>query len=118
MTSETPTQPQKRRRVDRVIAACDLCKRRKVKCDGVRKSLLMIVIVIAKCCASWLCIRRIVKKRTDGCRNYLARIARGRISQLHAHLRLLKNAVFSPLVTLRETLSHIALVLHVVSTLR
>lgn len=28
-------QPEKRRRLDRVIAACDLCKRRKVKCDGV-----------------------------------------------------------------------------------
>ncbi|KAJ8115651.1 hypothetical protein OPT61_g2760 [Boeremia exigua] len=26
--------PEKRRRVDRVIAACDLCKKRKVKCDG------------------------------------------------------------------------------------
>ncbi|KAF1915791.1 hypothetical protein BDU57DRAFT_447829 [Ampelomyces quisqualis] len=34
MTSDTPSQPQKRRRLDRVIAACDLCKRRKVKCDG------------------------------------------------------------------------------------
>ena len=25
---------EKRRRVDRVVAACDLCKKRKVKCDG------------------------------------------------------------------------------------
>jgi hypothetical protein len=35
MAADSPTRPEKRRRVDRVIAACDLCKRRKVKCDGV-----------------------------------------------------------------------------------
>ncbi|OAL01086.1 hypothetical protein IQ06DRAFT_221163 [Phaeosphaeriaceae sp. SRC1lsM3a] len=29
-----PAQPEKRLRLDRVTAACDLCKRRKVKCDG------------------------------------------------------------------------------------
>jgi hypothetical protein len=28
------TPPEKRRRIDRVAAACDLCKKRKVKCDG------------------------------------------------------------------------------------
>lgn len=30
----TVDPPEKRRRLDRVSAACDLCKRRKVKCDG------------------------------------------------------------------------------------
>jgi hypothetical protein len=35
MTDALTTQPEKRRRLDRVVAACDLCKRRKVKCDGV-----------------------------------------------------------------------------------
>lgn len=34
MTSASPAHPAKRRRLDRVTAACDLCKRRKVKCDG------------------------------------------------------------------------------------
>ncbi|KAF1948510.1 hypothetical protein CC80DRAFT_431443 [Byssothecium circinans] len=35
MTAESPTIPaEKRRRLDRVTAACDLCKKRKVKCDG------------------------------------------------------------------------------------
>lgn len=33
MTSET-APAEKRRRLDRVTAACDLCKKRKVKCDG------------------------------------------------------------------------------------
>lgn len=33
MTND-PTPPEKRRRLDRVTAACDLCKKRKVKCDG------------------------------------------------------------------------------------
>ena len=28
------TRPEKRRRLERVAAACDLCKKRKVKCDG------------------------------------------------------------------------------------
>ncbi|KAL6710497.1 hypothetical protein ACN47E_008545 [Coniothyrium glycines] len=32
--SETRARPEKRRRLERVTAACDLCKRRKVKCDG------------------------------------------------------------------------------------
>ncbi|KAF1832442.1 hypothetical protein BDW02DRAFT_424896 [Decorospora gaudefroyi] len=32
--SDPLTHPGKRRRLDRVTAACDLCKRRKVKCDG------------------------------------------------------------------------------------
>ncbi|KAF2745428.1 hypothetical protein M011DRAFT_406552 [Sporormia fimetaria CBS 119925] len=32
--ADDTTRPLKRRRPDRVIAACDLCKRRKVKCDG------------------------------------------------------------------------------------
>lgn len=32
-TSHDP-RPEKRRRIERVIAACDLCKTRKVKCDG------------------------------------------------------------------------------------
>ncbi|KAF2822926.1 hypothetical protein CC86DRAFT_396486 [Ophiobolus disseminans] len=30
----TEAHPEKRRRLDRVTAACDLCKKRKVKCDG------------------------------------------------------------------------------------
>ncbi|PVI04676.1 hypothetical protein DM02DRAFT_716133 [Periconia macrospinosa] len=36
MTTDSPTRPsaEKRRRIDRVTAACDFCKRRKVKCDG------------------------------------------------------------------------------------
>ncbi|KAF2029118.1 hypothetical protein EK21DRAFT_68357 [Setomelanomma holmii] len=37
MTDETHdprTRPEKRRRLERVTAACDLCKKRKVKCDG------------------------------------------------------------------------------------
>lgn len=33
-TPETPARPEKRRRADRVAAACDLCRKRKVKCDG------------------------------------------------------------------------------------
>ncbi|KAM0716419.1 hypothetical protein Q7P37_007864 [Cladosporium fusiforme] len=33
-TNMTATRQEKRRRLDRVLAACDLCKRRKVKCDG------------------------------------------------------------------------------------
>lgn len=32
--SDSPSQPEKRRRLDRVSAACDLCKKRKTKCDG------------------------------------------------------------------------------------
>ena len=32
--SDSPARPEKRRRLERVTAACDLCKRRKVKCDG------------------------------------------------------------------------------------
>lgn len=32
--TEPGQPPEKRRRVDRVVAACDLCKKRKVKCDG------------------------------------------------------------------------------------
>jgi hypothetical protein len=32
--SHSPVVPEKRRRLDRVTAACDLCKKRKVKCDG------------------------------------------------------------------------------------
>ncbi|KAB2104435.1 hypothetical protein AG0111_0g7782 [Alternaria gaisen] len=31
---QLPTRPEKRRRLERVAAACDLCKKRKVKCDG------------------------------------------------------------------------------------
>ena len=31
---ELEPRPEKRRRIDRVTAACDLCKKRKVKCDG------------------------------------------------------------------------------------
>lgn len=34
MTGESTLPSEKRRRLDRVTAACDLCKRRKVKCDG------------------------------------------------------------------------------------
>ncbi|KAH7091679.1 hypothetical protein FB567DRAFT_279613 [Paraphoma chrysanthemicola] len=34
MSDAPSAQPEKRRRLDRVVAACDLCKRRKVKCDG------------------------------------------------------------------------------------
>lgn len=34
MTSDGTGNPGKRRRFDRVAAACDLCKKRKVKCDG------------------------------------------------------------------------------------
>lgn len=34
MTIDTPAPAEKRRRLDRVTAACDLCKKRKVKCDG------------------------------------------------------------------------------------
>jgi hypothetical protein len=32
--ADVPPRPEKRHRVDRVAAACDLCKKRKVKCDG------------------------------------------------------------------------------------
>ncbi|CAO2653839.1 Nn.00g105720.m01.CDS01 [Neocucurbitaria sp. VM-36] len=32
--SDSPVRPEKRRRLERVTAACDLCKKRKVKCDG------------------------------------------------------------------------------------
>ena len=35
MADDSNAPPQKRRRVERVTAACDLCKKRKVKCDGV-----------------------------------------------------------------------------------
>ncbi|KAI8939170.1 hypothetical protein NX059_005002 [Plenodomus lindquistii] len=31
---QPPLRPEKRRRIDRVTAACDLCKKRKTKCDG------------------------------------------------------------------------------------
>lgn len=31
---DSPPRPEKRRRLDRVTAACDLCKKRKTKCDG------------------------------------------------------------------------------------
>lgn len=31
---KSPARPEKRRRLERVTAACDLCKKRKVKCDG------------------------------------------------------------------------------------
>lgn len=34
MDSDQAAPPEKRRRLERVTAACDLCKRRKVKCDG------------------------------------------------------------------------------------
>ncbi|PSN70152.1 hypothetical protein BS50DRAFT_306657 [Corynespora cassiicola Philippines] len=34
MDSDPAAPPDKRRRLDRVVAACDLCKQRKVKCDG------------------------------------------------------------------------------------
>jgi hypothetical protein len=34
MTSDTAGNSGKRRRLERVTAACDLCKKRKVKCDG------------------------------------------------------------------------------------
>ncbi len=34
MATESPAGLAKRRRLDRVTAACDLCKKRKVKCDG------------------------------------------------------------------------------------
>jgi hypothetical protein len=37
MTSHSLAHPEKRRRLDRVTAAGELCKRRKVKCDGVSK---------------------------------------------------------------------------------
>ena len=30
----SPSRPEKRRRLERVSAACDLCKKRKTKCDG------------------------------------------------------------------------------------
>jgi hypothetical protein len=51
MTAENVAHAEKRRRLDRVVAACDLCKRRKVKCDGVRDSLrrhavFSVVIVV------------------------------------------------------------------------
>lgn len=40
VSSDTSTmdgaRPEKRRRLDRTPAACDLCKSRKVKCDGAR----------------------------------------------------------------------------------
>lgn len=36
MVTNSPGPSEKRRRFDRVIAACDLCKKRKVKCDGER----------------------------------------------------------------------------------
>jgi hypothetical protein len=32
--ADAPHHPEKRRRLERVAAACDLCKRRKVKCNG------------------------------------------------------------------------------------
>ena len=32
--ADAPLHPEKRRRLERVAAACDLCKKRKVKCDG------------------------------------------------------------------------------------
>ena len=34
MTDNAAAPPDKRRRLERVTAACDLCKKRKVKCDG------------------------------------------------------------------------------------
>lgn len=34
LTDQLATPAEKRRRIDRVIAACDLCRRRKVKCNG------------------------------------------------------------------------------------
>ena len=34
MTIDAPAPAEKRRRLDRVTAACDLCKKRKVKCNG------------------------------------------------------------------------------------
>lgn len=34
VSPDSPARAEKRRRTDRVIAACDLCKKRKVKCDG------------------------------------------------------------------------------------
>jgi hypothetical protein len=34
MVADSAEPPEKRRRLDRVAAACDLCKKRKVKCDG------------------------------------------------------------------------------------
>ncbi|CBY02068.1 hypothetical protein LEMA_P008550.1 [Plenodomus lingam JN3] len=33
-TPDSPPRPEKRRRTDRVTVACDLCKKRKTKCDG------------------------------------------------------------------------------------
>ncbi len=33
-SDQLATRPEKRRRLERVAAACDLCKKRKVKCDG------------------------------------------------------------------------------------
>ncbi|KAH6614884.1 hypothetical protein C7974DRAFT_55611 [Boeremia exigua] len=34
VSTDRPEPQEKRRRIDRVTAACDLCKKRKVKCDG------------------------------------------------------------------------------------
>jgi hypothetical protein len=66
MTADHPARPEKRRRVDRVIAACDLCKRRKVKCNGVRE-------VNPKQTALISCIRR-VRRMATSMRRALTRI--------------------------------------------
>jgi hypothetical protein len=50
MTSHTLVHTEKRRRLDRVTAACDLCKRRKVKCDGVR----LIIAFFEALCATFV----------------------------------------------------------------
>jgi hypothetical protein len=47
MTETSPNPPAKRRRVDRVTAACDLCKKRKVKCDGVRTTLFLKSLAVS-----------------------------------------------------------------------
>jgi hypothetical protein len=56
--ADSAARPEKRRKVDRVVAACDLCKRRKVKCDGVcdEPVLVYLVIVFASVVGSRGCV--------------------------------------------------------------
>jgi hypothetical protein len=109
----TAEHVDKRRRIERVVAACDLCKRRKVKCDGVRQvsnyeestRFALFLFIRRGSGRSEACFR--VHHRLTALRHNLAPIAKGRTSHLHVPSRLLRNvAKYSLLATLPMTPSH------------
>jgi hypothetical protein len=110
MTADNVAHAEKRRRLDRVVAACDLCKRRKVKCDGVREFLRHSAVFCVTVIASVGSYSRLTVSRHN-----LAHIAKRRSSHPYVPSRRPRNVgKFSLLVILPMMPSHVGPVVHTV----